>query len=163
MISSPRKSLEGGRDLIAASEKANFSFEHLRIFERIPDHHHGVVALAGRVVVFETDTLFREGVVDGALYVAESQHPVSGMSWEAWLSYEVEDKSRRARPSSPLHVTRQVVQMRRRPDEDLWYRRLASGFSDGPIHDWAAGFGLIGKVVGIYHPASPKAGRQAPT
>jgi hypothetical protein len=30
--------------------------------------------------------------------------------------------------------------------------RLASGFRDGPIHNWAIGHNFVGKVAGIYRP-----------
>lgn len=131
----------------------------LKIFREIPRYHHEVAVLLGMVVVYETDSLFRDSVQDGGLYVTESQYPVAGMRWESWLRYEVEDEDRhrRAQPRSPLKTSRTVVKAVRCPSgKDLWWLRLPSGFSDGPIHGWSIGHNFVGKVVGIYAPEAPQ-------
>lgn len=127
----------------------------LKVFRSIPAYHHGIVALRGAVIVYETDTLYREGVQDGSFYVVESQYPPANMAWESWLWAECEDehKHRRAQPRSPLKTSREVVQAIRCPGgEDRWWYRLPSGFTDGPIQGWSIGHNFVGKVAGIYRP-----------
>lgn len=128
---------------------------NLKVFRSIPAYHHGIVALRGAVIVYETDTLFREGIQDGSFYVVESQYPAANMPWESWLRAECEDEQRhgRAQPRSPLITRREVVQaIRCSSGEDRWWHRLPSGFTDGPVQGWSIGHSFVGKVVGIYCP-----------
>jgi hypothetical protein len=137
-----------------APAHAGFTLPELRVFTSVPEHHHGIVALRGAVVVYETDALSREGVLDGAYYVVENQHPPAGMRMDRWLEGEWEGSDRRAQPRSPLNVSRRVVQLVRcaeRPGH--WWQLQTSGFSDGPYPDWSVCFNLVGKVVGIYRPS----------
>lgn len=131
----------------------SFDLPDLRVFTSIPDYHYyGIVALRGAVIVYE-DTLCREGVIEGAYYVVENQHPPAGMTMDRWLEYEWEDSHRRCQPRSPLKVSRRVVQLlscKEMPGH--WWQRQSSGFNDGPYPDWSIGFNLVGKVVGIYAP-----------
>lgn len=133
-----------------------FALHGMRVFTEVPEHHHGIVALRGAVVIYETDTLYREKLQDGGFYVIESQHTPSRMQWQTWLRTELQDEhvERRAQPSSPLRTTREVVQLVRRPagGQDRWWHRLSSGFHDGPFYDWAVALHIVGKVVGIYAP-----------
>lgn len=133
-----------------------FDLRSFKIFGRIPDHpDFGIVALRGAVLVYDESDLHREGVVEGALYVRESQHPTACMDWERWLDLERDDarRSRRAQPSSPLKTRREVVQAVRAAAGDRWGLRLASGAIDGPYYEWAFGRNLVGKIVGIYRPS----------
>lgn len=139
----------------AVTPSPEFHPANLKVFRSIPSRHHDIVVLRGAVIVYETDTLCREGVQDGAFYVLESQHPAANMQWESWLRRECEDgdKHRRAQPKSPLTTRRKVIQALRCPSgEDRWWHRLPSGFTDGPIHGWSIGHNFVGKVVGIYCP-----------
>lgn len=131
-----------------------FDLPTLRRFDAVPDHC-GVTALRGAVVVYDPDHIHREGVIDGAFYVVESQHPPSHMEWRRWLDHEIADEhvDRRAQPFSPLDTRRRVVQLVRHPKlAGHWLRRESSGFSDGPYPDWSICFGTVGKVVGLYAP-----------
>ena len=148
--------IEPAASPLATTGVANFDQldSKLRVFESIPPLDHDVVVLGGIVAVFDTQLPHIEGIVEGAYYVRESQHPVANMSWEQWLRLERDDPDshRRAQPRSPLKVTREVVQAIRWPHADNWALRLASGGVDGPYHEWAFGTDLIGKVVGIFRP-----------
>jgi len=136
-----------------------FDFSGFRIFTAVPDDRDcGVVALRGMVLIYDELPLHREGVVAGALYVRESQHPRSGMTWETWLRHEREDRQSRSGPAGPLAIRREVVQAIRRPGKDGWAVRLASGHVDGPYYDWAFGTDFIGRVVGIYVPSASSEG-----
>jgi len=124
----------------------------LRVFTRIPKHHHDVTALLGLVLVYETDTLCRDGLEEGALYVVESQHPVAGMSWETYDRFNLKRDPREGRVR--LETKRRVVRLIR-PERDPkhWYHVLPSGWHDGPfIDEWRAAQDFVGKVVGIYVP-----------
>lgn len=139
----------------AVSQQEPFMLPDLHLFTSIPEYHHGIATLRGAVVVYATDTLFREGVIDGAFYVIENQHPPSNMEWRRWLRLELADENveRRCQPFSPLTTSRTVVQIVRCPSgQNRWWRRLPSGFSDGPLEHWSIGFNIVGKVVGLYAP-----------
>jgi hypothetical protein len=141
--------------LPAAPPRSDFDLQDLRLFDRIPEFHHDIVALDGMVVVYDTYILGCEGVQDGSFYVIEHQYPVAGMRWESWLQFEWDDehRKRRAQPRSPLKTSREVIRAVRCPSgEDRWWFKLASGFSDGPIHGWSVGHNFVGKVVGLFHP-----------
>jgi hypothetical protein len=131
-----------------------FSVQDLRIFTSIPDRHHEIVALRGAVIVYDTDSKGREGFVEeGGLYVIEHQYTPAGMPYDSWLRHELEDSIRRAQPWSKLKTSREVIRLERHPKmTDKWGYRLASGFWDGPLHEWAICFPMVGKVVGIYRP-----------
>jgi hypothetical protein len=135
---------------------AGFELSGLSIFTAIPEHRHGIVAMRGMVVVYATDLIGREGIIEGAFYVRESQRPPSCLPWATWLREAVADEAQRrvVGPLSPLTIRREVVQTIRWPRHDDWAVRLESGWVDGPYHDWAFGHDLIGKVVGIYHPGA---------
>lgn len=137
---------------LPAEAPADFGLLDLRIFDSIPRHNHDVVVLRGIVAVYATDVIGREGILENAYYVRESQHPYSGMSWDQWLRLEVEDRRPRSQPRGALRTRRQVVRAIRWPRTGDWALRLESGTVDGPYHDWAFGADLIGKVVGIYRP-----------
>lgn len=128
-----------------------FSFDDMRVFTSIPEHHHDVVALGGIVAVYETDTLCREPIRDGAFYVVESQYPVGGMSWQSWLDLETAHGSPRAQPHTPLKTRRRVIKAVWR--KDRWWHALPSGFHDGPFDEWAVAFSFVGKVAGVYQPS----------
>jgi hypothetical protein len=137
--------------------EAGFNFSGFRVFTTVPDHRdYGIAALRGMVVVYDERPLHQEGVIAGNFYVRESQRPRSGMAWDSWLQRERDDQRRRASPASPLAVQREVVQAIRWRDDRHWAVRMSSGFVDGPYADWAFGIDLIGKVVGIYLPATSK-------
>lgn len=135
----------------------DFDLNDLRIFDSVPDHRdYGIVALQGLVVIYNISPIRREGIIDGAFYVRESQRPASCRSWQDWLRDEWDDRDRKVGPNSPLTITREVVQAvrwpRRGKEADNWAVRLASGFTDGPYYDWWFGRDFVGKVVGIYRP-----------
>ncbi len=138
---------------VALPEAPAFDTSGFAIFTSIPRHRHGIVPMLGMVVVYATDLIGREGILEGALYVREGQRPYCG-SWEHWLRLEVEaERERRlCGPQGLLRITREVVQAIRWPYDDAWSLRLASGHVDGPYKEWAFGLDLIGKVVGIYRP-----------
>jgi hypothetical protein len=136
----------------AAPEAASFDIACLQIFSEIPAFHHDVVALSGMVAVYDYECLGREGIEEGGFYVRESQHTPAAMSWDRWLTAELQDRTPRCQPRSPLKVRREVVRAFRCPQTGNWALQLASGFIDGPYHDWSFGTDLIGKVVGIYLP-----------
>lgn len=132
-----------------------FQLHGLRVFNRIPAHHHGVVVLRGAVVVYETDSLCREPIQEGGFYVVERQNPRAGRSWTAWLKDELCDADGRGGPRSRLSTSREVIQavrLVRHGHDPKWWYRLPSGFHDGPLQDWAVGLDFIGKVVGLYIP-----------
>jgi hypothetical protein len=131
-----------------------FQPHRLPVFASIPAYHHDVAVLHGMVVVYDTDTLAKEGVQEGSFYVKETQYPVAGMRWESWLRLECEDqhRDRRAQPRSPLKTRREVVQAVRL--RGSWFLRLASGFNDGPVEEWSLGHDFVGKVVGVYDPSA---------
>jgi hypothetical protein len=142
------------RSVIATSpepDNLGFSFGDLRVFTSIPLHHHDVVALSGFVVVYETDSLGREGVNEGSLYVVEDQRPVGGMSWELYdrLNREYGPRDPRVRVSTSRRVIRAV---KRDSDASHWWHVHPSGFHDGPFPDWAAAHTMVGKVVSVYRP-----------
>lgn len=130
-----------------------FDLTELQIFERIPERGHGVAVLRGLVVVYETNSIHYEGIVEGAFYVRERQRPAAGMVWDSWLRREWEDRTPRIQPRAMLCIDREVVRAIRWPGPDDWAVRLASGHVDGPYFDWAFGTDFVGKVVGIYQPA----------
>lgn len=143
------------------AESPGFDFADMRIFTSVPAHDfYDVVALRGAVVVMDRSLIGREGILEGALYVRESQRPHACMQWGHWLRVELDqgEVHRRAGPVGPLKTRREVVQATRwlrddgRP-KDNWAVRLASGFVDGPYYDWSFGHDFIGKVVGIYRPS----------
>lgn len=130
-----------------------FDPQDFRVFTSIPDHRDfGIVALRGLVVIYDETPLHTEGIIEGAFYVREHQRPTSGI-WDDWLRREWDDRDRRHGPNVPLKVSREVVRAVRYPRSDHWAVRLASGFTDGPYHDWWFGRDFVGKVVGIYSPA----------
>lgn len=133
-----------------------FEIHDLSIFERIPSgRDFGIVALHGKVVVYDSRPLSVEGVVEGAFYVRERQAPAGCRPWRDWVQDEFADACRRAGPGSPLITSREVVQAVRWPrdkGENSWAVRLSSGFTDGPYYDWWFGRDFVGKVVGIYRP-----------
>lgn len=135
----------------------SFSLSDLRLFTSIPKYHHDVAALLGLVVVYETDTLYREGVIEGALYVVENQHPVGGMSWETYDEF-----NRRHGPREPrvrIKTSRRVIRAARRGNgPDNWFQVQPSGYPDGPYYDWAVCQNMVGKVVGIYSPSAQSEG-----
>lgn len=142
---------------IATTDEVGFDFSSFRVFTSVPDHRDfGIAALRGMVVVYDESALHREGVLAGGFYVRESQRPRSGMVWASWLEREQEDRRRRCGPSGPLEIRREVVQAIRRPGDNGWAVRLASGHIDGPYYDWAFGTDFIGKVVGVYLPSTSK-------
>lgn len=148
-------------EVTAPPKPEPFTLPDLRVFSTIPEYHHGIVTLRGAVVVYATDTLYREGLVDGGFYVVERQHTPCGMNWRRWLLLELADEhvERRAQPFSPLTTSREVVQLVRCPgDGDRWWQRLPSGFSDGPLEGWCIGNNIVGKVVGLYAPGYGKKG-----
>jgi hypothetical protein len=135
-----------------------FEFTGLRVFTSVPaDRDYGIVALRGMVVIYDERPLHTEGILEGAFYVRESQRPASNI-WDDWLRREWEDRDRRAGPYVPLVTRREVVQAVRFPRSDKttnnWAVRLSRGFIDGPYYDWWFGRDFVGKVVGIYRPAS---------
>lgn len=143
---------------IATTTEPDFDLSSLRVFTSVPDHRDfGIAALNGMVVVYDEGALRREGVHAGGFYVRESQRPRSGMAWTSWLEREQEDRQRRCGPSGPLEIRREVVMAVRRPGENGWAVRMASGHIDGPFYDWAFGTDFIGKVVGLYLPSTSKA------
>lgn len=132
--------------------EATFTFPELQVFTRIPPKHHGVASVGGMVVVFDTHSLGREPIIEGAFYVAESQHPPAGMSWEQFLQHESARPA--SEPRGQLVTRRRVVRtLRCASGQDRWWLVQPSGFSDGPICGWALGHNFVGKVVGIYQPA----------
>lgn len=135
-----------------------FNLAGLRAFASVPEHC-GVTTLRGAVVVYDPDHIHREGVIEGAFYVIESQRPPSSMDYARWLEEERHGASRRAQPLSPLTTSRRIVQMVRLAERpDWWWHRLPSGFHDGPLEDWSIGFNVVGKVVGLYAPDLGKKG-----
>lgn len=139
---------------VISPQPDGFSFSGLRVFDSIPEYHHGIVALRGAVVVYETDSIGREGFIEeGGFYVVERQYPPACMSYGLWLKEEMEDAKGRAQPWSRLKTSREVIRLYRWPrGNDLWRFLLPSGWSDGPYEGWSMCFGMVGKVVGIYHP-----------
>lgn len=135
--------------LPAASETPDFALDDLRVFHSIPDNSHDVVSLLGMVVVYETDTLARDGLIDGALYVIEDQRPVGGMNWETC------DRLNRERgPGQPryrIKTRRRVIRAVKHPNDPCaWFHLQPGGYPDGPIYDWAVADNFVGRVVGIY-------------
>jgi hypothetical protein len=130
-----------------------FSFSDLLVFASIPKHHHDVVALLGLAIVYETDTLGREGITEGALYVVEDQHPVGGMNWETFDEF-----NRQHGPCEPrvrIKTSRRVIRaVRGGSGPHNWWQVQQSGYPDGPYYDWAICQNMVGKVVGVYQPAS---------
>lgn len=139
---------------------------HLRIFPSIPPRH-GVIAIEGNSPMFRTgevavyDELWSsEGVIDGGLYVLEYQHPRSGMSWECWDRHN----AGRTAGRSGLDVSRtsaRVVRSNWPGAEDDWMIHPLAAFragvftcSDGPLREYYLADKIIGKIVGIYSPAS---------
>ena len=138
---------------LPTTETPGFEFPDMRIFDTIPIHDdYDVVAVRGAVAVLDRVIVRREGVLDGSFYVRESQRTPACMPWDDWHRRELEDQSHGVRLRSRLKIRREVVRAIRWPHGDCWALRLASGFVDGPYHDWAFGSDLIGKVVGIYRP-----------
>lgn len=130
---------------------SGFTFDDLRVFTSIPEHHHDVTALLGLVVVYDTDTLCREDIQEGALYVVEDHRPVGGMSWEIYDRLNREHGPRE--PRVRIKTSRRVIRaVRCEHDPGLWWQVLPSGHRDGPIYDWAMAHNFVGKVVGIYRP-----------
>lgn len=139
----------------AITQPNDFDFSSFRIFSSVPDHRdYGIVALRGMVIIYDERPLRQEGIIAGAFYVRESQRPRSSMMWESWLRRENEDQRRRGGPVGPLEIQREVVQAIHWPHNTDWAVRLPSGFVDGPYCDWAFGADFIGKVAGIYLPAT---------
>ena len=139
---------------IQANEEG-FSLHDLRVFRSIPEHGHDVVALRGEVIVYDTDAHQHGEIEDGGFYVVERQRPRSNMPWANWLNLELRDAAGRGGPFSQLVTSREVIQavrLKRGSNEERWFYRLAGGFCDGPLYDWAVGMDFIGKVVGIYRP-----------
>ena len=130
-------------------------FQDLRVFDAIPPHRHDIVTLAGAVIVYETDCLCREPIEDGGIYVIESQHPVAGMSYQAWLDREAANPAPRAQPDSPLKTRREVVQVVQKKGH--WWQVQPSGFHDGPFSEWTIAHNMVGKVAGIYQPGRERA------
>ena len=133
----------------------DFHLHDLRVFTSIPKHGYDVVVLRGAVIVYDTDA-HRDGKTeDGAFYVVERQRTPSMMPWGNWLTLELRDGAGRGGPFSPLKTSREVIQavrLKRGTNEERWFYRLAGGFCDGPLCDWAVGLDFIGRVVGIYRP-----------
>lgn len=128
------------------------SFAALRVFSTVPEDHHDVAICLGMVLVYETDTLTRDGIEDGALYVVEDQRPPSGMSWEIY------DRLNRSfwpdQPRVRLKTTRRVVRaVKRIGDPEQWWQVQSSGYRDGPFAGIYVAQNMVGKVVGIYRPA----------
>ena len=139
----------------AITQPNDFDFSSFRIFSSVPDHRdYGIVALRGMVIIYDERPLRQEGIIAGAFYVRESQRPRSSMMWESWLRSENEDQRRRGGPVGPLEIQREVVQAIHWPHNTDWAVRLPSGFVDGPYCDWAFRADFIGKVAGIYLPAT---------
>jgi hypothetical protein len=133
------------------SSAPQFAFGELCVFSTVPQHHHDVTTLLGMVLVYETDTLCLEGIKEGAYYVVEDQHPVSGMSWELYDRCNREHRPRE--PRVRIKTSRRIVRAVRRTQEpDLWWLALPSGFHDGPYEDWVVAGNMVGKVVGVYQP-----------
>lgn len=134
---------------IAAGSQFAFEPSALHFFSEVPKRGHYVVALCGMVAVYESD--WRE-VVEGGLYVVERQHPPGGMSWETYDRF-----NRQHGPGEPrcrIITSREVIQARRlEAQPDAWWFVLPGGSYDGPLADWALGYSIVGKVVGIYRPA----------
>jgi len=149
----------GGPAFAPALPDPAFTLADMAIFTAIPAHDHEVAALNGMVVVFNAVSIHREGILEDAFYVRESQQPAACMSWESWLKLEASERdlSRMGCPRSPLRIRREVVQAIRWPYANNWSVRLASGHIDGPYHDWAFGRDLIGKVVGLFLPKQREA------
>lgn len=137
--------------LPAVSETPDFALDDLRVFSSIPNAHYDVVPLLGMVAVYETDTLTRDGVIDGALYVIEDQHPIGGMSWET-----ADRLNRERSPDQPryrIKTRRRVVRAVKHPNApSSWFHLQPGGYPDGPIYDWAVADNFVGRVVGIYKP-----------
>lgn len=132
-----------------------FEIPDFQVFKSVPaDRDFGIAALQGMVVVYDIRPLRFEGVVEGAFYVRESQRPAASRPWADWLRGELEERNRLAGPSVPLETRREVVRAIRQQHSDLWSVHLASGFVDGPYHDWWFGRDFVGKVVGIYRPTA---------
>lgn len=144
----------GGSTPAPLDAREAFDFSDLRVFTTIPPHHD-VVTMRGLVVVYETDSLHRDGIEMGKLYVRENQRPRAGQGWERWLEREWAERRENHSPSSLLRTEREVVQAITWPRTGGPALRLASGFVDGPYHEWAFGRTLIGKVVGLYRPGAP--------
>lgn len=139
--------------LPAASERPEFALDDLRVFSSIPENHHDVVPLLGMVAVYETDTLRRDGVIDGALYVVEDQRPVGGMSWET--SDRLNRELGPGQPRSRIKTRRRVVRAVKCPgDPSSWFHVQPGGYPDGPIVDWAVAHNFVGRVVGVYEPGT---------
>ena len=142
----------------------------LRIFNSILPRH-GVIAVTENSLLFRVgevavyDELWSSGrdpeqplFDEGGIYVVEYQRPTSSMSWEAWN--DVGSRYGRSR----LDVSRSMVRIGRSRwprSEDEWMihplRSQQAGVflcSDGPFEDWNLADKVIGKVVGIYCPAS---------
>ena len=145
---------------IGPADLEGFDFSHLRSFRGIPSNDDfDVVAMHGIVVVVDRLALRIGGIRTGRLYVRENQRPAAGLEWERWLSSEWEYRDR-CQPFNRLRTRREVVQAIEHPRGGKALR-LASGFVDGPYHEWAYGADLIGEVVGVYLPGA--AGSMAPT
>ena len=128
------------RSAVLPAAPEPFILPDMRVFDRIPEYHHDIVALRGAVVVYETDSICREDFIEeGAFYVVEHQYTPAGMPYEDWLRREMEDAKGRAQPWSRLKTSREIVRLYRWPKGDnLWRFLLPSG--------------MVGKVVGIYQP-----------
>ncbi len=128
----------------------------LSAFDVVPEHGYGVVIMRGQVIVYDSEALHREAVIEGEYYVAESQRPPGNMPLINWLRLEQRDEVR-AQPYSPLKTERQVVQLVRRGiGPDNWFQRLVGGYGDGPYYDATIGNNLVGRVVGIFRPHGPR-------
>lgn len=136
---------------VAATTGDGFHSDALKLesFARIPPGFD-VVPLSGMAAVFNPKW---SDIIEGRYYVVESQQPTGGMSWHLYDEHVLRC-DRDGSPRTLLKTTRRVVQaIRRENTGTAWWFVHESGFSDGPIKDWAVGHNIVGEVVGIYQPA----------
>jgi hypothetical protein len=137
----------------------------LRIYDSIPIRH-GVIAAEydatiirkGEVAVYDELALSEDGLVEGAIYVTESQSPMAGMPWDMWWNTEGQ--------RSRLAVTRSIVVAKRHKGETWATHPLRSRqrgcfiMSDWPLPEHYLLGKIVGRVVGIYNPAALAGGVQ---
>ena len=133
-----------------------YAGEALRIFDSVPPQH-GVVAAKydsiiirkGEVAVYDELAIQHEGLIDGAIYAIEYQHPRSHLPREQWATtpgFRMDtDRSliiARADPRVPGAWSAHPLRTRR-PGRFV--------FTDGPYgHPAFLADKIIGRVVGLY-------------
>lgn len=140
-LAHPQYALAGQTDEFSADAPT------LEAFDRVPAGCD-VVPLCGMVAIFHPSW---HEVREGSYYVTESQLPAGGMGWETYDQFNA--KVGAGEPRVRIKTARSVVRATRRPQaDDAWWFVMESGFRDGPVANWAAGYNIIGEVIGIYRP-----------